>query len=60
MPWFITVPVVLAILVVAGYLVLGAWIRVHGPAVEREALEAVARWDAMRAAERTAAKAGSR
>ena len=42
----------LAVVVAAGYLVLAAWMRLHGPAVAQQYTAAFAREHASRAAER--------
>jgi hypothetical protein len=43
MPWFITVPGGLAAATAAGFLLLAAWMRLHGPAVARQYRAAFAR-----------------
>jgi hypothetical protein len=52
MPWFITVPGLLAAAVAAGFLLLAAWMRLHEPAAARQYLAAFAREHVARAAER--------
>jgi hypothetical protein len=43
MPWFITVPGLLATATAAGFLLLAAWMRLHGPAVAQQYTAAFAR-----------------
>jgi hypothetical protein len=52
MPWYIAVPGALGAAVAAGFLLLAAWMRLHGPAVAQQYSEAFAREHAARAAER--------